>query len=762
MYCTAFAPRRGRGHARCVFRAALVLSASGVPVLAEHSVARQWNEELLGAIRIDFARPTVHARNLCHVSFAMWDAWAAFDNVADPVIHDEHALAADVDAARKEAISYAAYRVLSARFADSPNSAVALASFDQKMGDLGYDRDFVSTIGDSPAALGNRVAASILAFGLADGANESGAYENLYYEPVNPPLLPDLPGNPDIIDPNRWQPLALEFFVDQAGIHIGDYPGFLSPEWGIVAPFALTQDDLTVYQRDGFDYWVYHDPGPPPQMGGVGEDYYKWGFELVAIWAAHLDPSDGVLWDVSPASIGNASLPDPADFEAFYDLYDGGDWGIGHALNPVTGMPYEPQFVPRGDYARILAEFWADGPASETPPGHWFVILNYVSDHPLFEKRMGGAGPVLDDLEWDVKAFLVMGGAMHDVAISAWGVKGWYDYIRPVSAIRYMAGLGQSSDPAGPSYNPNGITLHPGFIEVVTSATTAPSERHEHLAGREGNIALYTWRGHDYISDPDVDAAGVGWILAGNWWPYQRPTFVTPPFAGYVSGHSTYSRAAALVMTLLTGNEYFPGGMGEFLCPKNEFLVFEEGPSVDVTLQWAKYVDASDQCSLSRIWGGIHPPADDLPGRQMGSAIGQAAFERASAYYDGSAAADLCPDDPTKDAPGVCGCGVEDVDTDDDGTFDCHDECPADPDKTAAGFCGCGADETGDSDGDGTPDCADHCPGVNDAIFAPMCGGTIPTVSGWGMLVLTLLFLSAAKVFMSARSGAIHAKAGRA
>ena len=40
------------------------------------SVARQWNEVLLEAIRNDFARPTVHARNLCHVSAAMYDAWA--------------------------------------------------------------------------------------------------------------------------------------------------------------------------------------------------------------------------------------------------------------------------------------------------------------------------------------------------------------------------------------------------------------------------------------------------------------------------------------------------------------------------------------------------------------------------------------------------------------------------------------------------------------------------------------------------------------
>ncbi|MCR8669530.1 T9SS type A sorting domain-containing protein, partial [Aestuariibaculum sp. M13] len=150
-------------------------------------------------------------------------------------------------------------------------------------------------------------------------------------------------------------------------------------------------------------------------------------------------------------------------------------------------------------------------------------------------------------------------------------------------------------------------------------------------------IKLYAWKGHDFINDPQVDEAGVGWILAETWWPYQRPTFVTPPFAGYVSGHSTYSRAAAEVMTLLTGDEYFPGGMGEFIAKKNEFLVFEEGPSVDVTLQWATYRDASDQCSLSRIWGGIHPPADDIPGRFMGIKIGQKAFSYGKQYFEGVA-----------------------------------------------------------------------------------------------------------------------------
>ena len=136
-----------------------------------------------------------------------------------------------------------------------------------------------------------------------------------------------------------------------------------------------------------------------------------------------------------------------------------------------------------------------------------------------------------------------------------------------------------------------------------------------------------------YIQDPATDVAGCGWILAEDWWPYQRPTFVTPNFAGYVSGHSTYSRAAAEFLTAFTGSPYFPGGLGEYVAPAGEFLVFEDGPSVDVRLQWVSYRDASDQCSLSRIWGGIHPWIDDLPGRVMGLEIGARAFEHVSSYF---------------------------------------------------------------------------------------------------------------------------------
>ena len=611
----------------------------------QHSVAREWNELLLDSIRRDYARPTVHARNLYHTSAAMWDAWAAFDGRGDQILHQEKMSSNDIQADREAAISYAMYRLMRHRFLLSPAAVEMFPEYDLLMEELGYDTSFADTTGDSAAALGNRIAMTIIFFGLSDGANEQGGYENLYYQPINPPLLPDFPGNPDLLDPDRWQPLALEYFVDQSGNPIPTgYPDFLSPEWGEVVPFSLNQNDLDVINRDGFDWKVWHDPGAPPYLAGDQDDVdrYKWGNEMVITWSAHLDSTDGVMIDISPGAIGNAPLATIAEEQDYYNHLEGGDWGQGWDINPVTGQPYESQLVPRGDYGRILAEFWADGPDSETPPGHWFTLLNYVTDHPETERRFMGEGPELDLLEWDVKSYLMMGGGMHDIAIAAWSIKGYYDYIRPVSAIRYMCDNGQCSDPNMPSFHPDGINLYEGIIEVVTVESTAAGERHEHLAGHEDKIAIKAWRGPDYIVDEDIDTAGVGWILAENWWPYQRPSFVTPPFAGYVSGHSTYSRGAADLMTSLTGTAYFPGGMGEFEAPMNEFLVFEDGPSMDITLQWATYHDASDQCSLSRIWGGIHPPADDLPGRHIGGDIAPEVFSEIRRYFNGMVS---CPSD---------------------------------------------------------------------------------------------------------------------
>lgn len=614
------------------------------------SIARMWVEILLDGIRNDFARPTVHARNLHHISAAMFDAWAAYSDDASPYLlgNTVEGFSCDLDAfpepddihrAREEAISYAAYRLISYRFRLSPGVLETEDAADAQLDDLGYDEDDESLdyTDGSPSALGNYIADCYIEYGHQDGSNEEGFFRNVYYEPVNPDIRPHRPGNPDILDLDRWQPISLPAYIDQAGNQINGEIEFLGPEWGQVAPFALSDADKTTYERDGFNYQVFFDPGLPPTAEGSLSELYKWGFSLVSVWSSHLDPTDGVMVDISPASLGNPDNVNvsyyPASFDTydeFYDLFAGGDASTGYLMNPVTGAPYEPQMVPRGDYARVLAEFWADGPESETPPGHWFVIVNEVNDHPDLVKKFGGAGPELGPLEWDIKLYFILGGAMHDSAIAAWGIKGWYDYIRPLSAVRAMGDLGQSSEPMGASYAANGIPLYPGYIELVESGDPLAGSGEANV----GKIKVLAWRGPDFIDDPDVDQAGVDWILAEEWWPYQRPSFVTPPFAGYVSGHSTYSRAAAEVLTEFTGDAFFPGGMSGFEVSANDFLVFEEGPSVDMTLEWATYRDASDQCSLSRIWGGIHPPADDIPGRLMGRQIGLNAFDFAANYFE--------------------------------------------------------------------------------------------------------------------------------
>ena len=662
-----------------------------------HSMARQWNDLLLESIRGDFARPTMHARNLWHSSMLMWDAWAVMDPTACPAFlgqdlggyvadFDAFTPSTTVEAARDEAIAYGMYRLLRHRFANAPQASNLFLGYDAHMATLGYDADFTSTdysTGDG-RALGNHLAAEMIAFGLQDQSNEQNDFANVVYEPSNPSLIVDLPGNATVQDLNRWQPLTLDLFIDQSGNPIpGETPPFLSPEWGQVTSWALSDEDLTSYTRDGFEYKVYHDPGAPAlhAMDGSGtSNIYSDGHAMVALWSGLLDPTDGVMWDISPASSGNRDSY-PTTLETYASLYDadnGGSPGPGHSVNPATGQAYAPNMVPRGDFTRVLAEFWADGPDSETPPGHWFTILNYVSDHPDLVKQFQGQGDILSDLEWDVKAYLALGAAMHDCAIAAWGAKGWYDTSRPVTAIRGMAELGQRTDPTANNFHPGGLPLIPGKIETIQPG--------DPLAGafgvNVGKIKLWAWLGSAAINNVDTDFAGVGWVLAESWEPYQRPSFVSPPFAGYVSGHSTFSRAAAEVLTAFTGDAYFPGGMGTFLAPANEFLVFEEGPSVDVELQWATYRDASDECSLSRIYGGIHPYFDDVPGRLMGIEIGLDAFDRAATFYgdgltditcDADPGNDTCPADLDNDGFIVIGDVLIFL-----GDFACTESCTAD------------------------------------------------------------------------------------
>jgi Domain of unknown function (DUF6851) len=574
------------------------------------SVARIWDEQTLALIREVVPAPTVHARNLFHMSVALWDAWAAYDPSADGYLVTEKQQAPDVTAAREAAMSFAAYRVLLWRYGTVSDLATAKQELDATMASLCYRTDFASTEGDTPAALGNRIAAALIEYGRTDGSLEDERYKDPSYRPVNDPLEVAQPGT-FMRDPNHWQPLALDKQLSQNGLPIpGQIQSFIGPHWGHVTSFALAPSDTG----------VPIDPGSPPRLGTPTAQEFKDEAVEIIRRSSELDATDGITLDIGPGALGGNTL--------------GTNDGHGHQVNPVTGQPYAADVVPRADYARVLAEYWADGPKSETPPGHWNVLANQVADSPGFQFKLGGQGPALDRPQWDVKMYLALNGAVHDAAIATWGAKGFYDSARPISMIRYMGGKGQSSDPSGPSYDPEGLPLVPGLIEVITSESRAPGQRHEATAGQVGEIAIKAWRG--FPQDPATETSGVGWIRAVDWVPYQRSTFVTPAFAGYPSGHSTFSRAGAEVMTALTGSEYFPGGMYEWTLPKGD-LKHEEGPTQDVTLEWATYFDAADQAGVSRLFMGIHIPSDDFEGRKIGSACGKDAIALALRHFDGSA-----------------------------------------------------------------------------------------------------------------------------
>jgi hypothetical protein len=363
---------------------------------------------------------------------------------------------------------------------------------------------------------------------------------------------------------------------------------------------------------------VPFDPGPPPRLGDPATDtLFKSQAVDVVRDSSLLDSASDAIIDIAPDALGGNAL--------------GSNGGRGYAVNPITGRPYAPETVRASDFYRAIAEFWADGPNSETPPGHWNVIANAVSDALAPNLRIGGTGPVVDRLQWDVKLYLALNGAVHDAAIAAWGLKGRYDGARPISMIRYMASLGQSSDPSLAAYNKDGLPLVPGLIELITKDKTAGPGPMAALRGNEGKIAVRAWHRNNSGGPGD---SRVEWILGTTWLPYQQATFVTPSFQGYISGHSTFSRAAAEVLTGITGSEYFPGGLTQWTVKAATFR-FDVGPSTDVALEWATYYDAADQAGQSRLFGGIHVQADDFTGRVLGSTCGKDAWAFAQRVYAG-------------------------------------------------------------------------------------------------------------------------------
>ena len=78
------------------------------------------------------------------------------------------------------------------------------------------------------------------------------------------------------------------------------------------------------------------------------------------------------------------------------------------------------------DMQKAIAEYWADGPRSEQPPGHWNLMAQFVS-------RRDNHG-----VNEDVQMFFALTNAIFDAGIVAWDNKIAYDSVRPITAVRYL------------------------------------------------------------------------------------------------------------------------------------------------------------------------------------------------------------------------------------------------------------------------------------------------------------------------------------
>ena len=189
---------------------------------------------------------------------------------------------------------------------------------------------------------------------------------------------------------------------------------------------------------------------------------------------------------------------------------------------------------------------------SETPPGHWNVLANEVTDQDCSGKPFAGpsgsarSGEILDPMEWEVKLYLALNAALAQHGGGGLGREG---------------STTTTSDPSRPFaiwVVRRELPLVPGLVEVVTvidgcKPTTVICLPHI------GETAVNTWPGEP-ARPGDGSVGGRAWILAQEVAALPaRIHFVTPAFAGYVSGHSGFSRAAAEVMAFDHGNALFPG-----------------------------------------------------------------------------------------------------------------------------------------------------------------------------------------------------------
>jgi len=210
------------------------------------------------------------------------------------------------------------------------------------------------------------------------------------------------------------------------------------------------------------------------------------------------------------------------------------------------------------------------------------VIAEYWADAPGSATPPGHWNIFAEDisrrdahsLDDDVKMFFILGNALMDASIAVWDCKRAADSIRPVSAIHFL------------------------FDGKPVRAWAGPG------------------LGTQLIDGSDF-----------------RSYIPTPPFASYISGHSTFSAASAEVLKLFTGSDAFGGSV---TLRAHESVIDPGVPAEDVTLSWATFTGAANQAGISRRYGSIHFEADDLVGRKTGRLVANAVWNKAQTYINGT------------------------------------------------------------------------------------------------------------------------------
>lgn len=198
------------------------------------------------------------------------------------------------------------------------------------------------------------------------------------------------------------------------------------------------------------------------------------------------------------------------------------------------------------------------------------------------------------NLDQDVKLFFAVGNTAFDAFIAAWEAKRYYDSSRPWTLIHYYYGEQMVRGWGGPGK---------GFVMMH----------------------------------------------AVDWHPYSPYTFITPPFPGYVSGHSTVSAACARMLELFTGSDNFGATevrhAGELTEPGISCADKQarDGVKADinsdgtVTLPLPTFSATAKMAGISRVLGGYHIQADNIAGLELGDKVANYDWPQIQAYFNGTA-----------------------------------------------------------------------------------------------------------------------------